>query len=193
MTGPTSDAWRIRVRPAERDVDAVRPERAPDAEDRMVRVGVDDPVVAFAGLRVVDRRVVEDVVGAERAHEVELGGAGDAGDLGAERLRDLDRERADVARTRRRSAPVARARACGRRGVAVPGSRGSRSAAGSPRPRTTARRDRQERLLLRAHVLGEGAATVRRTGRRRRGRPGLNRVTPGPTASTTPATSQPTR
>ena len=62
-----------------------------------MRVGVDDPVVAFAGRRVVDLRVVDDVVGAERPDEFDLVGAADAGHLGARRLRDLDGERTDIA------------------------------------------------------------------------------------------------
>ena len=43
------------------------------------------------------RGVVDDVVGAEGVHEVDLRGAADAGDLGAERLRQLDGVGADAA------------------------------------------------------------------------------------------------
>ena len=77
ISGPSDERRQDRQRcPAERDVDAVRSKRAADAKDRVMGVRVDDPVVALAGLRVVDLRVVEHVVGAERAHEVELLGAG---------------------------------------------------------------------------------------------------------------------
>ncbi len=64
----------------------------------MVGVGVDDPVIALAGARVVDLGVVDHVVGAERTHEIHLFGAADAGHLRPHRLRDLDGERAHVAR-----------------------------------------------------------------------------------------------
>ena len=42
-------------------------------------------------------RVIDDRVGAQRAHEVEVARAADAGDLGAGRSRDLDGERAHAA------------------------------------------------------------------------------------------------
>ena len=57
---------------------------------------VEDHVVAVDPVREVVAGVVEDVVGAERAHQVELGGAGRAGDLRTERLRELYGVRADA-------------------------------------------------------------------------------------------------
>ena len=172
ISGPTTCPPRIgSVEPAERDVDAVRPKRAPDLEDRVVGVGVEDPVVALAGLRVVDLRVVDDVVGAERADEVQLVGAGDAGHLGAHRLRDLDGERADVARraddqdlvARLDRSAVATAEALEREDRRVrEGCRFLERHAG---------RHRCERLLRRADVLGEGAPALQGTGRRRPRRP----------------------
>ncbi len=63
----------------------------------MVRIGGDDPVVALAGPGVVDARVVDHVVRAERPDEIGLVAAADPGHLRAHRLRDLDGERPDVA------------------------------------------------------------------------------------------------
>ena len=53
-------------------------------------------------------------------------------------------------------------------------------------------RDRQERLLGRARRTRRRRPARTRTGRPKTPSPGLKRVTPGPTASTTPATSMPT-
>ena len=64
----------------------------------MVRDVVEDDVVPAAGLGEVVGRVVDDVVGADRPDELEVARAGDGRDLGTERFRDLDRERADPAR-----------------------------------------------------------------------------------------------
>ena len=55
-------------------------------------------VVAVLAVGEVVAGVVDDVVGAERADQVDLGGAAHAGDLGAERLGDLHGERADASR-----------------------------------------------------------------------------------------------
>ncbi len=61
-------------------------------------VGIEDPVIPLAGRQVVDLLVVDHVIGAERAHEVQLRGAADAGHLRAARFRDLDGERAHIPR-----------------------------------------------------------------------------------------------
>jgi hypothetical protein len=59
---------------------------------------VENQIVVLSGGRKVVAGVVDDVVGAERTDEVELGGTGDAGDLRAERLGDLYRVAANPAR-----------------------------------------------------------------------------------------------
>ena len=144
-------------RPAERDVDAVRAQRAPDPQDRVVRVGVDDPVVALARARVVDLRVVDHVVGTEGPYEVHLARAADAGHLGAHRFRDLDGERPDVARGAVDQDPIA---GLGRSPVAQPQSLDREDGRMWERGGLLeghAGRHRLEGPLRRADVLGEGA------------------------------------
>ena len=68
---------------------------------RVVAHVVEDQVVAGPARGEVGRRVVDDVVGADRPDELEVPGAGHAGHLGAKGLRDLNGERADAPRTRR--------------------------------------------------------------------------------------------
>jgi hypothetical protein len=97
------------------------------------------------------------MVGPERAHELQLVGAGDRGDLRAHRLRDLDDERTDVARCAVHEDPIRRLH---------------RSAAAAAQPlegehrrvrqrgrllERHAGRHRLECLLARADVLGECA------------------------------------
>ena len=130
---------RSRARPRPGSRTRRRAERAPDVQHRVVRIDVDDPVVALAGPRVVDRRVVDHVVGAERADEVQLRRAADAGDLGAVATSRSGRRTARRCPTRRRSGRGRRARTSGRPASAGPGRRGSPHAAASPRPRTTSR------------------------------------------------------
>ena len=120
-------------------------------------------------------------------------GAADAGHVRAARLRDLDGERTDVAR-----------RAVDQDGVAWP----DRPAVAEPESLDGEdRRVREGGRVLEGHARpgspgtpSRGRATYSakplvRTGRgpRRPRSPGRNRVTPGPTASTTPATSMPSR
>ncbi len=123
----------------------------------MVRVDRHDPVVPLPRLGVVDLPVVDHVIGAQGAHEIQLVGARHAGDLGVHGLRDLDDERADVA-----------GRAVDQDAVAGP----DRPAVATPKPleredrrvrqrggllERHAGRHRLEGLLARAGVLGEGA------------------------------------
>ena len=142
-----------------------------------MRVDGDDPVVALACRACSPSSVVDDVVGAERPDEVELRPAGDAGDLGAHRLRDLDRERADVARGAVDRGP-------GRPGRIVrpfrlserPGARGRPSAAAWPRSRSSCPSGiGEEGLLGRRDVLGERALPNGNRSANTRS-PGLNRV-----------------
>ena len=178
-------------RAAERHVDALRPERPATLEDRLVRVGVDDPVVLLAGRRVVGRRVVDDVVGTERADEVQLGRAGDARHLGAQALGDLDGERADVARRTDDQDLVALP---GRSTFARPQpldreDRRVRKRGGSPR--TTSRRG-SSRMPSPARTRTPRRNPTPYAYRSANTRsPGRKRVTAGPTASTTPAASSP--
>ena len=73
-------------------------EHASELRQRAVAPDVEDEVVAPAVVGDVGVRVVDHVIGAERAHEVDLLGAGDAGDVRSERLGDLDGEGADASR-----------------------------------------------------------------------------------------------
>ena len=127
------------------------------------------------------------MVGAQRADEVELVAAGDTGHLGAPRLGDLDRERADVARRAVDQHPVARP---DRPPVAAAAlhreHRGVRQCRGVLERHAV--RDRRERPLRRADVLGERAGPEREHVAEDPVA-GSKRVTPGPIASTTPATS----
>jgi hypothetical protein len=101
------------------------------------------------------------MVRTERADEVDLLGSGDARDLGAHGLRDLDGERADVsgrptdqdpgAGPERPAAPIAKALERKNRRV--------RQRRGGLEVQTV--RDRQEGLLGRADQLGEGTLAGR--------------------------------
>ena len=125
-----------------------------------MRVGVDDPVVALAGRRVIHLGVVDHVVGAEGVDEVDLRGAADAGHLGSHRLRDLDRERTDVAGRAVDQDPVPR---LDRPSVAQPESLDREDRGVRKRGRVVerhARRQQLESLLPSAHVLGEGASML---------------------------------
>src|SRR2546428_13072417 len=62
----------------------------------MVRHVVEDEVVAVPVSGEVLTRVIDDVVGADRAHHLHVLRAAYAGHLGAERFGDLDGERPDA-------------------------------------------------------------------------------------------------
>jgi len=90
--------------PAILEVAAVRHER-PGRGQRPSQLGqgvvayvVEDEVVLPPGLREVLPAVVDDVVGADRANQLDIPGAAHAGHLRAEGLGDLHRERADPTR-----------------------------------------------------------------------------------------------
>ena len=85
-------------RPAVRHERAGRGERPSKVGQRVVGDVVEDEVVLPSAAGEVVAGVVDDVVGADRADEVHVPRAAHAGDLGAERLRDLHGERADPAR-----------------------------------------------------------------------------------------------
>ena len=179
-------------RTAEGHVDAPWPERAPVAQDRVVGIGVEDPVPALADRGVVHGRVVEHVIGAEGPHEVELSRAADAGHLRTAALGDLDRERPDVARRADDQHLVAGPDGPASR-CAGPAARGSPRAGRSPPPRTSSRpRSAGARARRRTRTLRTTPGRAR-TGRANTSSPGRRRVAPGPTCSTTPATSAPRR
>ena len=79
------------------DQHAVPVDDAHELGQRVPEDVVEDDVVALWALGEVLARVVDDVVGAERADQLELAGAADAGHLGAHRLGDLHGEGADAA------------------------------------------------------------------------------------------------
>src|SRR5437773_5313036 len=76
--------------------DPVRHEDASHVGDRAVPGDVEDRVVAPAALREVLFRVVDDLIGAERADQLEVPRACDRRHVRSERLRDLHRERSDT-------------------------------------------------------------------------------------------------
>ena len=167
-----------------------RPERAPVAQDRVVRIGVEDPVVALAG-RACSRRPCSRSRGRRRA-------------TARTRAWRCCRRRSP----RRRSslaiwtangptlpdAPTISTLSPGptvrpSRGAA-PAAQGSRHAARSRPPRTSSRPGSAANARSRsADVLRERPLPVHDTGRANTSSPGRKRVTPGPTSSTTPATS----
>ena len=59
---------------------------------------VEDQVVALLAFGEIFFRVVDDVIGAERARHLHVSRADDRCDLSVERLRDLERECSDAAR-----------------------------------------------------------------------------------------------
>ena len=83
----------VGVPAAVRDQRPSRDQCAPRLGHRVVAHVVEDQVVARAFLGEVLPRVVDDVVGTERADQLDVPGAGHAGHLGTEGLRDLDGER----------------------------------------------------------------------------------------------------
>ena len=82
---------------ADEDERAARSQGSPQPPHRGASADVEDQVVAASPVGEVLAGVVDDVVGAQRGHQVDLRGAAHAGDLGAERLRQLDRVGADAA------------------------------------------------------------------------------------------------
>ena len=79
-----------------RDVDAAGGQDAPTGSDGPAADEVEDEVIAGIAAGEVLGAVVDDVVGADGAHELGVAGAADAADLGPVRLGDLDREGADA-------------------------------------------------------------------------------------------------
>ena len=90
------DAQQGGHRAADAAVAAARGEGAPVGEHRAVRDEVEDEVVRPVPGEVV-AAVVDDLVGAERAHEVELAGVVDPRDVRTRQLRELDGERPGAA------------------------------------------------------------------------------------------------
>ena len=74
-----------------------RCQRTAQPPDAVASADVDDQVVAGGAVEEVLCRVVDHVVGADRAHHVDLGRAGHAGDDAAERLGQLHGVGADTA------------------------------------------------------------------------------------------------
>jgi hypothetical protein len=81
---------------ADDDERSTRGERAPEPSQRRVASDIEDQVIALAAGREVVVGVVNDMVGSDRPDELELCGAGDAGDLRSEGPGDLYREGADA-------------------------------------------------------------------------------------------------
>ena len=87
-----------RVAPAVGDQLSVRCERPSGVGHRTVPDVVEDDVVALVAVSEVLLGVVDDVVGADRADQLNVLGAAHSGHLGAENLGDLHSECADPAR-----------------------------------------------------------------------------------------------
>jgi hypothetical protein len=84
--------------PADDHERPLRGEGAPQVRHGAVPSDVEDDVVAVAGVGEVLPGVIDDVVGAERPHQVQLAGAADAGDFRSQCLGDLHGVAADTAR-----------------------------------------------------------------------------------------------
>ena len=90
----------IRVRPAAADQDelAVGCEHAAHLQHAAIHDVVHDDVVLPATLGEILARVIDDVIGAKRADQLDIPGTAHARHLGAQRLRDLHGESPDAAR-----------------------------------------------------------------------------------------------
>ncbi len=84
-------------RPLLGDQDAGGRRHSTDGRERLGLHVVEDEVVALRGAGEVGPRVVDDVVGTERADQVDVAGAAHTRHLGAESLGDLHGECADAA------------------------------------------------------------------------------------------------
>ena len=88
------DAQQRRDRSTDAAVPAAGSERPPVGERGAVGDEVEDEVVGLVGPGEVLLVVVDDLVGTDVSHELELGRVVDGGDVGAEPLGELDGERA---------------------------------------------------------------------------------------------------
>src|SRR5258707_8210530 len=77
---------------------AVRFQNVSAFRERMVPDQIVDHVVTLIGLSKIFFCVIDNAIGADRFHKIDITRAADSSDLGAERFRDLDGERADAAR-----------------------------------------------------------------------------------------------
>jgi len=92
-TTPAGTVAKKRARVAERvDVAAVGGEHAARRGERRSARGIEHDVEAIAAAREVVARVVDDLVGAERAHELDVGRAAHRHDVRAQVPRDLHGE-----------------------------------------------------------------------------------------------------
>ncbi|MCR6699844.1 MAG: hypothetical protein NVV68_01110 [Dokdonella sp.] len=114
-------------------------------------------IVALGPLGEVVLRVVDHVVGAERAHQRDVARAAHAGHLGAERLGDLHREAADAARRTVDQHLVAGAQAAGVAQTLQRGRRGDRQRGGFLEAQLS-RLGRDQALLAHHDVVGQCAA-----------------------------------
>src|SRR5436190_15999059 len=132
----------------------LRLESPTEGVPRVASGDVGDQVVALALTREVLAGVVEHAVGAEGPRLLDVACAAHSCDVGAERLRDLDGERADTARGAVDQHALARLE------IAVVSEALERSQARDPHRRGLLERDvgRLADDVERAHVLGEGAA-----------------------------------
>ncbi len=89
---------RVGAAPADQDELAVGREHAAHLEHAAIDDVVHDDVVLAAALREIIARVVDDVVGTERADQLDVPRAAYTRHLGAQRLGDLHGKRADAAR-----------------------------------------------------------------------------------------------
>ena len=158
-------------------------ERAPNLAQGPIFNVVDDHVVALSQGREVLLAVVDDVICAERPNQLDVGRAADARHVGAERLGDLDLKSSDPTGGAVDQQPLA--------GRDVAGAESMKSRKRGCRNRSSLLE--AERLRLRYEVvLGRlrvlGARTLANAEHRS---PGRKRVTSAPTASTSPATSNP--
>ena len=141
--------------PAVGDQRPVGGECSPRLRHRVVAHVVEDEVVALRALREVVLGVVDDVVSPDGADPLHVAAAAHAGHLGAERLGDLDGERAHATRRTIDEDLLARLN------LAVVAEKLQRGGGGNAHGRGLLEGDVRwlpnEMVLGRGHVLGEGA------------------------------------
>ena len=97
MTEPSVHPEQRRRGPADAPVAAAVGERPAAGEHRPMRDEVEDEVVRLDGAGEVLAAIVDHLVGTQRPHELQLAGVVDPGDVRADALGELDRERARAA------------------------------------------------------------------------------------------------
>ena len=178
------------MEPVGRDVLPARLQRAPAASERVLADRVEDDVVRLAVLREVLSRVVDDDVGAERPHELDVLRVADRGDVRTDVSGELDGRRSDRARGAVDDEAASRPERP-RRGCRT--ARTARRRRSAQPPRTSCPPACAQAGLRACRCTPPGRRTPPRgtPGCRRPGHRPRTRSTAAPTASTSPASSAP--